>query len=134
MRGRTQQLYVVGFNLLTVVVWAFVLFEFFSHEAFKIPRAFVDAYIIALTFYAGDKEFRRWRDKYRSVPRRGELFVLGWVLTAFLVLLYEVFGASDEYRMPEDLPILAGCVVVVYFMTEYLKLEYRHRHGKLFSR
>lgn len=135
MRGRIQQLYVVGFNLLTVVVWLWVLGDFFSRGGLVVPRAFVDVYIIALTYYAGDKEFRRWRDKYHPAQRHGELFVLGWVLTSFAIILFEIFGGGEAgYHVPEDLPILAGCAVVVYLMTEYLKLEYRQRHSKLFSR
>jgi len=124
MQGRLQRLYVLVFNSVTVLLVLWELMEFFSKESSRVPLWFVEMYLLALTYYAGDKEFQRWRDRYNARPRHGEYFVFTWVLVTFFVLLFELFANDANLRMPEHLPLITGGAVVIFFMTSYLKMEY----------
>jgi len=84
-------------------------------------------YLIILTYYASDKEIRRWRKKIIR-HRHGEIFVYLWLLTLiFIVFFYIISGKEKGYQIPSDLPTIAGSVLIIYIITDYLKEEFRKK-------
>lgn len=127
-RDHNQQLFVRVFNVGTILLFGWFFMEFFTRGQVRVANLTADLYIVVLGFYAGDKEIHRWRHRHRSVKRRGEMFVFGWVATLVFMLLVEVLGGAEHgYRVPVKLGLIAGSVVVIYFITEYLKTEFRQK-------
>lgn len=115
------------FNALSVVVWAWIVIEFFSHTA-HVPPSLSALYLTLVGVYVGDKEYQRARRKLHNGKRRGELFVLLWILTLIVVAAIVSFGGySNGYRVPEDLPIITGTVLVLWLTSEYLKGQQQRR-------
>lgn len=128
MGDQRRRIFSTLFNVYTIFVWGWVVIEFLSRGATETPSALVNVYLIVLAYYVGDKEIARWHHRHQRVRRRGELFVLGWAATAVLTLLIEILGGEEHgYQVPRQLPLIAGSVVTIYVITEYLKAEYRRR-------
>ncbi len=108
------------FDALSLVVWIFVLIEFFSHQTFHVPTALSTIYITLVATYVGDKEMTRLRKRFSSRNMKGELFVLLWLVTLIGLTCFTAF-ARTEYHLPEDLPIITGTVLCLYLITEYVK-------------
>ncbi len=126
MVERRQQYFVIAFNLATILLWATFVYGFFVRNAIEVPWSVVEIYLLVLTYYAGDKEIRRWHHSHRSRKYRGEFMVVGWVATLVLTFLAETIGGGlYSYTVPAHLPLTVGGVVAVYLVTEYLKAEYR---------
>lgn len=123
-----QRIFIIGFNVYTALLWAWYVVTFLTKGALEMPRPFVDLYLIVLTFYAGDKEIRRWRRQHFSSTKIGELVVGGWITTFVIVAAVELAGgASRGYRIPEGLELIVGVVVAIFVITEYLKTEFRKK-------
>lgn len=119
--------FLVLFDLLTVVIWAWLVAEFVTQEYTHVPLWASSMYLVLLTFYATDKEVRRWRRKFRG-HRHGELFVGLWVVTFVVIfLLVQFTGVMANYTIPPELATISGSVVVIYVVTDFLKEEYRRR-------
>lgn len=120
----------IAFNVASILLYGWFLLEFLSKGDFRVPTILSDLYVVVLGFYAGDKEIHRWHHQHQSAYRRGEFFVLGWVATLVLALLIEIIGGAEHgYVVPAKLGFVAGSVVIIFFITEYLKTEY-HRKVK----
>ncbi|MFH0853690.1 MAG: hypothetical protein V1853_04780 [bacterium] len=131
MWGTRERNFILIFNLYTIVLWLMVIVEFLSRHNFIAPATLGSLYLLVLTYYAGDKEIRRWRHKHRAIDRHGEYFVLIWVLTIILAYSFEIFGGKPYgFRVPGQLPQVVGGVLIIYFITEYLKSEFRRRLKK----
>ncbi|MFH0818522.1 MAG: hypothetical protein V1898_00845 [Patescibacteria group bacterium] len=128
MPEKRQKYFLLGFDLFTLLLWGWVLAEFFSHGAIRTSGTVVNVYLLVLVFYAGDKEIRRWRRRHQTRQRHGEFFVYGWVATGIFTYCLERFGDhAVRYHVPEQLPLIIGSVVVIYIITELLKAEFRTR-------
>lgn len=125
--GRLQK-FILIFNLATIGLYGWTIIEFLTRGASPVPGIMSDLYLLLLAIYAGDKEIKRWHDRHRSVRRRGELFVFGWIGLAVFTLLIELNGGRDAgYVIPRELPLITGGVVIIYIATEYLKFEFKKR-------
>ena len=123
-----QNIFVIGFNLATILLWGAFVYAFVSKHALTIPWSLVDLYLLVLTFYAADKEIRRWRHAHRSTQRRGEYITVGWVATMAFMLGVEVAGGgATGYSVPSHMGLAVGGIVILYFITQYLKAEYEQR-------
>ncbi len=128
MPPNRQKYFVHLFNFFTIGLWTWFFLDFITKESTDVPRSLGDIYLLVLGYYAGDKEIRRWRRHHRSVPRRGEYFVIGWAITLMLMLTFEILGGSEHgYRLPDNMTFVVGGVLVIFFVTEYLKAEYKRR-------
>lgn len=126
MTERRQQYFVIAFNLATILLWAMFVYGFFMRNAIEVPWSVVEIFLLVLTYYAGDKEIRRWHRDHRSRKYRGEFIVAGWIATLALTFLAEALGGGlYGYTVPTHLPLTVGGVVAVYLITQYLKAEYR---------
>lgn len=120
--------FVILFNIATIVLWGAFVYAFLSRNAIEISWTVVDLYLIVLTYYAGEKEILRWRNKYRSVRRRGEYFVVGWVVTMFVMIMVEVMGGSEHgFTVPPHMGLATGGAFLIYLITTYLKTEYKRK-------
>ncbi len=114
--------WLVIFDVFSLLVWAMLLAEFFTKGRFHVSIAVSSIYLLILAYYVGDKELRRWRKKYYSKLRHGEYFVYLWGMTLFAIVGYYVWGGREAgYLIPGELPTVAGSVIILYFLTEYLK-------------
>lgn len=121
VRSRIKN-FLYAFNAFTVVIFVLLAFEFFTKSRFHLPAAMTTLYLTVLAFYVGDKEFQRAKRRYVSRGRRGERFVYLWTLFLVIVAAIVAFGGSRQgFRIPADLPIITGTVLVLYVITEYLK-------------
>lgn len=128
MLERRQRYFLLGFDLFTIIFWGLIFAEFLTKGTWETPSALTELYLIVLVFYAGDKEIRRWRKLYISRDRHGEYFVLGWSMTLVVMLGIELISGSKlGYTLPHDMPLLTSAVLVIFFVTEYLKKEFRRR-------
>lgn len=110
------------FDVFTFVVWGWVIVDFLTKARLSVPLFVSTLYLLMLASYVGDKELRRWRKKYHSHARRGEYFVYLWGLTMVAVVAFYVWGGRDlGYGIPQELPTIAGSVLILYIITEYLK-------------
>lgn len=110
------------FDVLTFIVWGWIILDFVTKTQLQVPLFVSTLYLLILAFYVGDKELRRWRHKYHSHSRRGEYFVYLWGLTIIGIAAYYVWGGNQAgYHIPQELPSIAGSVLVLYILTEYLK-------------
>lgn len=120
--------FIVIFNSFTILLWGWFALEFFTRRETLVPPNLGNIYLIALAFYAGDKEIRRWRHDHRSKKQRGEYIVMAWVAAILIMVMIEIFGGFDYgYRVPKDMPLVVGSVVVIFFLTQYLKTEFENR-------
>ncbi len=110
------------FDVFTLVIWAWLVLDFFSKGQYQVPLAASSIYVMVLAFYVGDKEIRKWRRKYFNRFRHGEYFAYLWGITLLFMLGYYVWGGKDRgFHLPTELPTIAGSVLLLYFLTEYLK-------------
>lgn len=124
---RKPQSFLIAFDGLTLVIWAWLMLEFITRGWTHVPLWASTIYLVLLTFYATDKEVRRWRRHYRG-QRHGELFVGLWVVTfVVLFLLLQVAGIDSGYSIPPELATVSGSVVVIYVVTDFLKDEFHRR-------
>lgn len=125
--NRLTQL-ILAFNVATIGLWGWTALEFLTRRAITVPGTAADLYLLLLAIYAGDKELERWRHRHQSISQRGEYFVIGWVGLTLLTLIVELDGGRKVgYVVPHELPLIVGGVLVIYFATQYLKVEYRNR-------
>lgn len=125
MPQNRQRYFIHLFNFFTIGLWAWFFFEFITKGGADVPRSLGDIYLLVLGYYAGDKEIHRWRHRHRSVPRRGEYFVVGWAVTLLLMLIIEILDSGEHgYRVPDNMAFVVGGVLVIFFVTEYLKSEF----------
>lgn len=121
------KLFIYFFNTLSLVVWAWIVIEFFSHTI-HVPASLSALYLTLVGVYVGDKEYQRVRKKLHSRNRRGELFVLLWLATLIIITaVVSLGGYGNGYRVPEDLPIISGTVLVLWLTSEYIKGQHRRR-------
>jgi len=114
------------FFLYTIVAYVWVLFELFSKGIIETPIAVSAIYLTALSIYVGDKEIRRNLNKHTHPLRHGEYYVYLWGLTFFAASMFVVlWGSSIGYVLPADLSTNAGVVVILYFITDFLKTKRR---------
>jgi peptidoglycan/LPS O-acetylase OafA/YrhL len=119
---RKVNIFLLLFDILTFVVWGWIMLDFLTRTQLKVPVFVSTLYLLILAFYVGDKELRRWRRKYHSHARRGEYFVYLWGLTIIAIAAFYVWGGNQAgYRIPQELPSIAGSVLILYILTEYLK-------------
>lgn len=119
--------FVVGFNVGTILFLGAFILAFLTKQAFEVPWSIVDLYLILLMFYATDKEIRRWRHKHTSAKHRGEYITIAWAAAIVLMVLIEIFGGAKRgYIVPSHMPLAVGGVIIIFFITQYLKSEY-HR-------
>lgn len=125
MLNSPEKKFIVIFNLSTIVLLGWFVVQFFSKGRFPVPAALGDIYLLILSFYAGDKEFHRWRRKHFARRRHGEYFVVAWAAVLVLMLAVELLGGvKHDYHIPSDVPFVVGGVLVIFFITEYLKSEF----------
>jgi len=106
----------------TLITYTFVLLEFFSKEYIHVPVVMSAVYLAALSVYVGDKEVKRKIQNHAHPLRHGEYFVYLWGSTLFLISMFVIFwGSKIGYIVPIDLEINAGVVIIVYFLTDFLK-------------
>ncbi len=116
------------FNVFTLIIWAWMVLEFFFSKTQHLPASLTALYLTLVGVYVGDKEYQRLRRRFSSRNRRGELFVLLWLITLIGIAAFLGFGGnSNGYHMPQDLPIISGTVLVLWLTSEYLKGQTHHR-------
>lgn len=116
------------FNAFTLIVWLWLVVEFLWHTQ-QLPASLSALYLTLVGVYVGDKEYLRLRKRFSSRNRRGELFVLLWLVTLIAIAaILSLGGNHNGYRMPQDLPIISGTVLVLWLTSEYIKGQARHRH------
>jgi len=116
-------------NIYTCFVWAWIMLEFLSKNQFKVSTLASMLYLTLVGAYVGDKEILRIRKKYSSRNQRGELFVLLWLFTLIsLALIASFWGSHHGYKIPPDLPVISGSVLIFWLITEEIK---SHRRKKL---
>ncbi|MFH1367223.1 MAG: hypothetical protein ABIH38_04550 [Patescibacteria group bacterium] len=126
--NKKQSYFLLIFDALTIVVWLLLLLEFFTQNKIFLPTLLTSIYIIILTFYASDKEIRRWRHRLKRT-RRGEAFVILWVATLLFILGFYFFhGKNLGYIIPGDLLTITGSVMVIYIITDILKEEFQKKN------
>jgi len=125
---RRHNIFINLFDIYTLLIWAWVILEFITKAETQLPSILSILYLTILFFYASDKEMRRWRKRIALGNRKGEVFVYLWTLTlVVIVLLYLTFGKDRGYLIPKELPTIAGTVMLVYIITDYLKEEFRKK-------
>jgi len=122
IKSKKKSVFLLLFDIFTFIVWIWLVIGFFSKGAFDLPEYISTLYLLLLAFYVGDKEIRRHRKKYLSRSRRGEYFVYLWGLTLVCLVGFYVWGGNKlGYHIPRELPTVAGSVLILYILTEYLK-------------
>lgn len=122
--AKRSSIFLTLFDSFTLIVWAWLLISFVNKGRFDLPEYVSTVYLLILAYYVGDKEIRRHRKKYLSRARRGEYFVFLWGITLVAMVGFYVWGGNNlGYKIPTELPTIAGSVLVLYFLTEYLKHE-----------
>jgi len=122
-----QRTFIMGFNIATILLMVGYIVEFFTKDRFSMPNAVAEVFLLVLVFYAGDKELHRWHHHRRGPNRRGELFVLGWVVIGITMYIIESMGGGVlGFTVPGDLGLVVWSVIIIFVITEYLKSEF-HR-------
>lgn len=120
--------FVILFNIATILLWGTFVYAFMTRNSIAISWTVVDLYLIVLTYYAGEKEILRWRNHHRSIRRRGEYFVFGWLITMFVMIMVEVTGGSEHgFTVPPHMGLAVGGALLIYLITTYLKSEYKRK-------
>ncbi len=114
------RVFLTFFNLYTVFIWGWLVFEFFTNGSTRVPTSLTTVYITILSLYVGDKEVERLRKKYSSRNLHGERFVLLWVITLIGVSIAVAFRRNG-YHLPGDLPVVTACVLILWLVSEYVK-------------
>ncbi|MFA6553073.1 MAG: hypothetical protein WCT27_01455 [Patescibacteria group bacterium] len=120
--AKRHNIILLSFDVFTLIIWAWLFVDFFSRGQYKVPLAASSIYVMLLAFYVGDKEIRKLRQKYFPRFRHGEYFAYLWGITLLFMLGFYVWGGKDHgFHLPQELPTIAGSVLLLYFLTEYLK-------------
>ena len=124
---KKHNIFLILFDIFTMFIWFLLILEFFTRGEIYLPTVLSSAYILLLTFYASDKEIRRWRKKLKR-QRRGEVFVFVWIMTLIIVVSFYLFyGEKAGYVIPGDLATITGSVVIIYIITDIFKEEFQKR-------
>ena len=124
---KKHSIFLILFDVFTMFIWFLLILEFFTKGNIYLPTVLTSAYILLLTFYASDKEIRRWRKKLKR-QRRGEVFVFVWIMTLIIVVSFYLFyGEKAGYVIPGDLATITGSVVIIYIITDIFKEEFQKR-------
>lgn len=111
---RKQNIFLLLFDIYTLFVWFLLVLEFLTKGNYRLSTILVTLYLILLTFYASDKEIRRWRRKLER-KRKGEIFVYLWILTLVGIVAFYIFGGQKKgYTTPGKLPTITGAVLIIY--------------------
>lgn len=122
-----QRAFILAFNVATLLLMIAYVTEFLTKNRFAVPNAIAEVFLLVLVFYAGDKELHRWHHHKKGSNRRGELFVLAWVVLGITMYVLEsVGGGVLGFTVPGDLGLVVWSVIVIFVITEYLKAEF-HR-------
>lgn len=128
MDRKKLNVFLLLFDGLTLIVWGWIMLDFLTQARFEVPLYISTVYLLILAYYVGDKEIRRHRRTYFSRTRKGEYFVYLWGLTIIGIAAYYVWGGNRAgYHIPQELPSIAGSVLILYILTEYLKTGGRGR-------
>lgn len=127
MRLTRQRIFITAFNVATLLLMAAYVVEFVTKSRIVVPDAVAEVFLLVLVFYAGDKELHRWHHKDSGPNRRGELFVLIWVVLGVTMYILESMGGGTlGFTVPHDLGMVIWSVIIIFVITEYLKSEF-HR-------
>lgn len=115
-------------GLVTIIVMAMLLMEFFSRGKFP-PTQITLFYLGVLIIYSLHKEIVRWLGK-RKIERQGEYFVYVWIILT--TLLFVVNFASKQYFSYSDqgdylytlrkISVLTLEVFAIFIFTRLLKI------------
>ncbi len=123
-----QRLFITAFNIATILLMVGYVIEFLTRNRFNVPNAVSEVFLLVLVFYAGDKELHRWHHKNGGSDRRGELFVLVWVVLGITMYILESMGGGVlGFTVPHDLGMVVWSVIIIFVITEYLKLEFHKK-------
>ena len=125
--GINKHLYLIC-GIVTVVIMAMTLVEFFSRGLFSSARISL-FYLGVLLIYSLHKEILRWLGK-RRVERQGEYFVYAWI--TLTTLLYIVNFISRDYfyysvkgepiTILKEISLLTIEVLAIFIFTRCLKI------------
>lgn len=121
-----QRVFILAFNVATLLLMIAYVIEFLTKNRFTVPNAIAEVFLLVLVFYAGDKELHRWHHHKKGPNRRGELFVLAWIILGITMYVLESLGGGLGFMVPKDLGLVVWSVIVIFVITEYLKAEF-HR-------
>lgn len=98
---RDERVWRVLANLWTIAFFIFIFINVFTKNSFgSLIMPFSILYTGVLAIYVGTKEFGRWYEVHRG-RHPGELYVVGWTVVMFLLLVLPFFLGSN-YNMPLD--------------------------------
>ena len=124
---KNEKIWRVLTNFWTVIFIVFVIFDFFSKNAYDfLVVPFSVVYVAALGLYVGTKEFDRWYEIHNG-RHPGELFIIAWtVLVVFLIGASIVMG--KDYRVPTE--IIADYIAVLSIFALTQKSKRLHEYKK----
>ncbi len=111
-----------GWTILFIV---FVLFDFFSFNAFEqlmLPLSAI--YAAVLTLYVGTKEFDRWYEIHDG-RHPGELFIAAW--TAVIVIIVGTTFITGDRRYTLEPEVVADYIMVLSIFAVTQKSKQLHR-------
>ena len=125
-----EKIWRVLVNSWTIIFFIFIFINLFSKNSFGFfITPFSILYTGVLAIYVGTKEFDRWYELHNG-RHPGELYVVGWTVIMFLILVLPLFWGSD-YNMPLDtLAAVYITVLTLFALTQKSKSLHKERQKR----
>lgn len=126
MLGKKDKFYVDQLILKIVVnFWAFLtmtffIVDFFSFNTFDTSASAIGViYIAILGIYTSEKEYTRWKSKFKS-RFIGEGFILIWtIIMAMFIVIAQL--SKGTYIVPEGFALVYTAIIGIFAITHHSK-------------
>jgi len=102
-----------SWTIFTITIFAI---DFFSANKFDSSASAIGViYLALLAIYAGEKEYTRWKKKFKS-RHIGEVFVLVWTV-AMMIFVTTATLSQGIYHLPKEFAVVYTSVIGVFAIT-----------------
>jgi len=106
-------------NLLGIILIIIFIIDLFGGKMGFIMNPVATLYISLLSIYASNKEFNRWKEKYKS-KYSGELFVYVWTIIIFASILISLFS-KGKFIIADSIITTYIAIITIFAITKQSK-------------
>lgn len=109
---------------ITIFYFLVVLVHLFTTRTVPFipkPEVVAEIYAALLAAYVGTKQISRMVQKEQFHQKRGEIFLLGWLMLVVVVIWVSGFGIGNPDVLDEIWPNPLGLIVAIFFAGEAMK-------------
>jgi len=107
-------------NFWTTLAMLFYVIDFFSGNIFNTSSSAIGViYLAILGIYTGEKEYSRWKTKFKS-RFLGESFIVIWTMIMAMFVIISPLS-NGAYKVPEEFALVYTAIIGVFAVTYHSK-------------